>query len=114
MKYLYFLKNSVLLIIGDEKYFPFRWSKDRVKIEQYFDIIFWPDNATSHYVYAKKTIRPTENNIPFVPKEANLPNMPTAMIIEEFIVSRGIQERMGSQNDRRSCSENQEICEKNL
>lgn len=148
-----FLKNGVSLIIDDEKYFTFGWSKGEqnrgfytdniaitpdnirfipkskfeskvlvwcaislkgisqlhiqdsrapaIKSETYIskcltklrrfirnkhendDIIFWPDNASSHY--AKKTINwLTENNIPFVPKEANPPNIPKARPIEDF------------------------------
>lgn len=45
--------------------------------------IFWPDLASSHY--AKKTLEwMSENNIKFVPKCANPPNIPKARPIENF------------------------------
>ncbi|XP_031634119.1 uncharacterized protein LOC116347595 [Contarinia nasturtii] len=47
------------------------------------EIMFWPNLASSHY--AKKTLNwLTEQNIPFVPKEDNPPNIPQARPIEDF------------------------------
>lgn len=51
--------------------------------------IFWPDLASSHY--AKKTLAwLNDQNIPFVPKKDNPPNVPQARPIENFwgILSR--------------------------
>lgn len=47
------------------------------------EIMFWPDLASCHY--AKKTLDwLTEQNIPFVPKKDNPPNVPQARPIEIF------------------------------
>jgi transposase len=47
------------------------------------EIMFWPDLASSHY--AKKTTDwLTSQNIPFVPKKDNPPNIPQARPIEDF------------------------------
>lgn len=47
------------------------------------EIMFWPDLASCHY--AKKTLNwLTEQNIPFVPKKDNPPNVPQARPIENF------------------------------
>ena len=45
--------------------------------------IFWPDLASSHY--AKATVEWLHaHNVPFVPKDANPPNVPKARPIEDF------------------------------
>ncbi|CAF3167290.1 unnamed protein product [Rotaria socialis] len=45
--------------------------------------VFWPDLASSHY--AKKTIEwLNEQNVPFVPRAANPPNVPKTRPIEDF------------------------------
>ena len=44
--------------------------------------IFWPDLASAHY--AKDTVVWMEENINFVPKERNPPNVPQARAIENF------------------------------
>ncbi|CAM4849386.1 unnamed protein product [Rotaria magnacalcarata] len=61
-------------------------SKLRLFIEEYHagdEYIFWPDLASSHY--ADKTTRWLhEQNIKFVPKQDNPPNVPQARPIEDF------------------------------
>ena len=47
------------------------------------DYIFWPDLARAHY--ARKTLDFLEmNNIPYVPKSMNTPNVPQCRPIEDF------------------------------
>jgi hypothetical protein len=58
------------------------------------EIMFWPDLASSHY--AKKTTDwLTSQNIPFVPKKDNPPNIPQARPIEDFwsILKRKVYEK---------------------
>ena len=57
-------------------------------------IMFWPDLASSHY--AKKTTDwLTAQNIPFVPKKTNPPNIPQARPIEHFwsVLKRKVYEK---------------------
>ena len=44
--------------------------------------IFWPDLASCHAKATQELLRP--ENIPFVPKEANPPNVPQLWPIEDF------------------------------
>ncbi|XP_031629638.1 prostatic acid phosphatase-like [Contarinia nasturtii] len=56
--------------------------------------MFWPDLASSHY--AKKTLDwLTEQNIPFVPKKDNPPDIPQARLIEDFwsVLKRKVYEK---------------------
>lgn len=58
------------------------------------EIMFWPDLASSHY--ARKTLDwLIEQNIPFVPKKDNPPNIPQARPIEDFwsVLKRKVYER---------------------
>lgn len=58
------------------------------------EIMFWPDLASCHY--AKKTLNwLTEQNIPFVPKKDNPPNVPQARPIENFwaVLKRMVYEK---------------------
>lgn len=58
------------------------------------EIMFWPDLASSHY--AKKTLDwLTSQNIPFVPKKDNPPNIPQARPIEDFwsVLKRKVYEK---------------------
>lgn len=55
------------------------------------DIIFWPDLASCHY--ARNTQNWLhQNNIPFIPKNDNPPNLPQARPIEDFwaVLSRKV------------------------
>ena len=65
-------------------------------------IIFWPDLASSHY--AKKTLNwLTEQNIPYVPKQDNPPNVPQARPIEDFwsvLKSKMYEKGWGIQNEQ--------------
>lgn len=71
-------------------------------IEKYHsedEIMFWPDLASCHY--AKKTLN--EQNIPFVPKNDNPPNVPQARPIENFwaVLKRKVYEKgWEAQNDK--------------
>lgn len=47
------------------------------------DFIFWPDLASCHYARLTQNWL-TQNNIPFVPKNDNPPNIPQARPIEKF------------------------------
>ncbi|XP_031621012.1 uncharacterized protein LOC116339331 [Contarinia nasturtii] len=58
------------------------------------EIMFWPDLASSHY--AKKTLNwLTAQNIPFVPKKDNPPNIPQTRPIEDFwsVLKRKVYEK---------------------
>lgn len=47
------------------------------------DYVFWPDLASAHYAHATLELL-QEHNVPFVPKEANPPNMPQLRPVENF------------------------------
>lgn len=47
------------------------------------DIMFWPDLASCHYARATQNYL-HQNNIPFVPRQDNPPNLPQARPIEDF------------------------------
>ncbi len=44
--------------------------------------IFWPDLASCHY--SKQTVAWMDENVKFVPKDINPPNVPQARLIENF------------------------------
>lgn len=77
------------------------------KYHQGDQYIFWPDLASSHY--AKDTLKwLTDQEIPFVPKEANPPNVPQARPIENFwgiladkVYDGGWEAKSGPQLSRR-------------
>ena len=58
--------------------------------------LFWPDLATSHY--AKDCLTWMSENINFVPKDMNPPNVPQARPIENFWgdLSQRVYEWLGS------------------
>ncbi|KAJ8984762.1 hypothetical protein NQ317_012125 [Molorchus minor] len=57
------------------------------------DIMFWPDLASCHY--SRDTQNWFQHRIPFVPKNANPPNLPQARPIEDFwaLLSRKVYHR---------------------
>ncbi|CAH1102270.1 unnamed protein product [Psylliodes chrysocephalus] len=53
------------------------------------EIMFWPDLASCHYARQTKDCSEA-NNIPFVPKEGNPPNIPQTRLIEDALLSRKV------------------------
>lgn len=81
-----FIKSSRGFAINSETYIRHCLTKLRKFIDTNHkdeEIIFWPDLASSHY--SKKVLQwLNANNINYVPKEANPPNVPAARPIENF------------------------------
>ena len=70
-------QNTYLKKCLQERLLPF--INNKFQNENY---IFWPDLASSHY--ADSVVQWMENNINFVPKDSNPPNVPQARPIENF------------------------------